>query len=419
MIPISAYTPFFSDKQQRHLPGGKPYQYEFYQFMEGIRDGLHKAIIDQLRAIEDKNERASFKAQNLLAVTLSCTCKEWRKEANIVEHSGLMGIDIDPDDVEIDDWAALRDTIADKIPVVAAALSASGRGLFFVIRVPKNISLHRDIYTYVSWKITETFGLRVDPTGKNPDRLRFTSYDPDCYINYDIDFLPVIVPDAEYWKAQAEAAKQHIETLPATSADSINVFRSGMIIAETETHKRPPYKFEDGQKHPYLVVVASHCNVRGMREERCKDLAIRLLGHRTGISTDELCRPISNVYKTYAAEHGKYPLNKPVLVPLKQKKWLLARVDKQYLRSWLFLYGRTYIPGVSGIIIRVSSPLLVMLMHLYAPQHSWTCDDMPGATIMTNEDCASVFRPDCKISLSNDEVIFVEKDYGYPKSWDE
>lgn len=418
-MPISAYEPFFSKTQQRHLPGGAPREYEFYRFMEEIRDGAYKAVIDDLRLITDKNERASFKAQRLLAVTLSCICKDWRNEANITEHSGLMGIDIDPDEAVVDDWAALRDTIVDALPVVAAALSASGQGLFFVIRVPKETALHRDIYTYVSWKVQERFGLRVDPTGKNPDRLRFTSYDPDCYINYNIESLPVIVPDAEYWKAQAAAAAERIELLPATNADSINVFRSGMLIAQTAKPMRPAYQFTDGQKHPYLVVVASHCNVRGMSEARCMELTRRLLGPLTNITDQELCRPVGNVYKTYAVEHGKFPLSQPVFVPVKVKRWLLSKVAKPYLRKWIFLYGRQYMPGTSGRVIKVSSPLLVFLMHLYSPQHTWTCEDVPDATPISNEDCASVFRSECVIDRVSDEVIFLEKDYGYPKSWDE
>lgn len=417
-IPISAYEPFFSDKQQKLCPGGKPYEYEFYQFMEEIKSGAHREVIEQVRAIEEKNARSAYKAQNLLAVTISAICHTWRKESNIAGHTGLMGIDIDPDDIEIDDWGALRDNIADRLPVVAAALSASGRGLFFVIKVPRELSLHRDIYTYVSWKIQEVFGLRVDPTGKNPDRLRFTSYDPDCYINYNIAELPEIVPDAEYWRIQAEQTAINIPMLSSSGPDSINVYRNGIAIAQTARKHRPAYEFKDGEKHPFLVVVASHCNARGMSEDRCKQLTRRLYASQTNIPDEELCRPIGNVYKTYAKEFGRFPVPPLPFVSIKHKRWLLSKVDKQYLRSRLYSFGATTIHGTSGRVVRVTSTLLVFLMALFDPKYTWTTDECP-AELLSNEQCASVFRPDCKIGYGPDGVVFLEKDYGYPKDWDE
>lgn len=416
-IPLSAYEPFFSKQQNKLCPGGNPYDYEFYRFMEEIKFGTHREVIEQVRAIEDKNARSAYKAQHLLAVTLSAICHTWRKESNIAAHTGLMGIDIDPDDIEIDDWEALRDSIADRLPVVAAALSASGKGLFFVIKVPRELSLHRDIYTYVSWKIQEVFGLRVDPTGKNPDRLRFTSYDPDCYINYNIAELPEIVPDAEYWKVQAEQTAVNIPLLSSSGPDNINVYKNGILIAQTARKHRPAYEFKDGEKHPFLVVVASHCNARGMSEERCKQLTRRLFAGQTTIPDEELCRPISNVYKTYAKEFGKFPVSVNPFVPIKHKRWLLNKVEKQYLRAKLLYYGRSTIHGSSGRFIHVSSTLLVFIMHLAVPEHSWTCEYVPS-DILTNDQCASVFRPDCKIGYGPDGVVFLEKDYGYPKDWD-
>src|ERR1051326_2104615 len=95
LIPISGYRPAFSKKRGEFVPGCIPYATDFYTEMERIRDGHYRAVVEQCRGIEDKKQRSAFKAQNLPSITISAVCRDWRKTGNVVNHSGLMNVDID------------------------------------------------------------------------------------------------------------------------------------------------------------------------------------------------------------------------------------------------------------------------------------------------------------------------------------
>ncbi len=103
-IPISAYEPFTNQKGKL-LPGGKPYESELFEELERFKTGYYKPLIDACRAIEDKDERTKYKAQYLPSFTLSAVVHTWREEKNIIAHTGIITMDIDPTaNPHIEDW---------------------------------------------------------------------------------------------------------------------------------------------------------------------------------------------------------------------------------------------------------------------------------------------------------------------------
>lgn len=143
-------------------------------FLEYIRDGKWQDIVLPIRAIEDKKARDARKKQ-VPAVTLSGLFRE-RKDSDIVEHSGYIGMDIDDVDPE-----AVKDKLHGDSFIYAMFSSISGRGLCIVFKI--NGDKHREAFGGLSEYLFRKYQLICDPTSVNPSRARFISFDPHLYLN--------------------------------------------------------------------------------------------------------------------------------------------------------------------------------------------------------------------------------------------
>src|SRR5262245_28391104 len=143
-ITISAYEAWIN-KEGKAMPGCKPYEVDFYTEMFRIRDGHYKPVIDACRAITNKEERNKFKCEKLPSLSISAVCKNWRKLENVDHHTGLLNLDIDyAGNEHIENWEELRDIIFQRPLVVCAFLSASGKGLSFVVKIDP--AEHKDVF---------------------------------------------------------------------------------------------------------------------------------------------------------------------------------------------------------------------------------------------------------------------------------
>lgn len=139
-------------------------------------------LLASIRAESDKEERSKLKIK-LPCFTPSGTFSH-RSAAGLVKHSGLVQFDIDP---KQNPWLtalnapAVRDDIANFNYVAYCALSASGAGVWGVVPIadPDQHAAHYKalISDFEGW------GVNIDTSCQNVDRLRFWSYDPAAYFN--------------------------------------------------------------------------------------------------------------------------------------------------------------------------------------------------------------------------------------------
>ena len=95
----------------------------------------------------------------------------------MIKHSGFICLDIDPQhNPGIDCGSPLRDTLAGMDEVFFAALSASGKGSFALVRIADPFQ-HRGHFEALSRDFLK-IGLNVDQNCKDVSRLRGMSYDP-------------------------------------------------------------------------------------------------------------------------------------------------------------------------------------------------------------------------------------------------
>ncbi|RIV23627.1 hypothetical protein DYU11_11640 [Fibrisoma montanum] len=172
-------------------------------FFTGVRTNpTWKAYADAVRAIDRDTNPDGYKAAKDKGefVILSGRCKD-RSEKGLVEPSGVMGIDFDKLN---DDLERVREQLmADKY-TMAAGKSVGGRGLFALVRV--DAGRWGDSFDGLRDYYAKTYGLvaAFDKGCRNINRLRFVTHDPDLYVAASEPPLFREYPTA---KARREAAK--------------------------------------------------------------------------------------------------------------------------------------------------------------------------------------------------------------------
>lgn len=147
-------------------------------FYNNIINGEFEEEVSKYRITGDKK----FK-KDLPCVSISGTFS-YRENKSLIKHSGRICIDIDnQDNPLIDDWEALRDSLGGWDDIEFCSLSASGKGVFCIIKVayPNRHSEH-----FLSLKqIFKRQGIFIDKGCKEVSRLRYVSWDKDAIYNTD------------------------------------------------------------------------------------------------------------------------------------------------------------------------------------------------------------------------------------------
>lgn len=151
--------------------------------LEDIRNGKYAKQVNQYRQSGDTQVK-----KTLPAVTFGSICKGGRKLQDVVCCTGWVALDIDyKDNPGIKDWGKARNEIAKIVNVGFTFISTGGRGLCCGIKVtdPARQSEHFE-------ELKKDFGhldIKLDPSkGRNPNDLRFFSYDPEAVIKEE--FVP-------------------------------------------------------------------------------------------------------------------------------------------------------------------------------------------------------------------------------------
>lgn len=160
-------------------------------FLDRIRNGNSKDIIQRIRSTEDKTEIANLK-RKLPAVTFNATFSV-RNKQSVKDVSGLMTLDFD-EFVSTKDAFLFKDKLKKDEHIFAAWISPSfGVKALYRIADVKDDNDFKKIYSEVI-KIYPN----LDQSGKDISRLCFESYDPEIYVNLEAEvFSPTIVLDKE------------------------------------------------------------------------------------------------------------------------------------------------------------------------------------------------------------------------------
>jgi hypothetical protein len=403
-ITISSYLPH-TNKQGILHPGCIPFDTTFEIEMERIKNGYYKELIAKCRAISDHKERNEFKAKYLPSLTISAICKDWRKEANVVQHTGLITFDIDSDhNPGVTDWPKLRDEIFKSEKVICSFLSASGNGLAFCLKIIP--SQHKDVFHSIEQEFKNLLNIVVDKSGKDIVRLRFISYDEGLKIKDNINAVPITLPSEEYLKRKKSGGKMSI--LYSSKVDSYQTFIHAVNFATSKL------EFADGTKHWHLVNMAGYCNSVGMNEDFCIKMAINYYYDKSNVSNNDIEKPIKNVYRSYRSQFATKQIPKPPYT-FKELKWLLSNISKSLLKQYIYQFGKDTYIGERPHSIMVSSKLLAFFMWMVAPEYTWTTKQ--ADELFTNQECKDAVPDGAYLDSCNGSRVWCCKKFNYPINW--
>lgn len=160
-------------------------------FFDGIKNGEWQIDVMAYRQNPTQENK-----QKLECVTASGVFEE-RKKSKIIEHSGLICIDIDAKDQisEIDIEALKTDAYVNVIHK-----SVGGEGLAVYFKVDK--SKHDDAFLGLEKYLFDKYLLVTDKSCKDVSRLRFVSFDPDLFLNEKAKIFKKYLPKTEVKKKE-------------------------------------------------------------------------------------------------------------------------------------------------------------------------------------------------------------------------
>jgi len=140
-------------------------------FLNLVKYGKWKSIIEKIRIEEDKDKRSWLK-RSLPSVTISGTFGE-RKEELLMEHSGFICIDID--------YFNDKTELINDPYTYAVMKSSSGAGLAVLVKI--NPAKHKESFKWLQNYYYVSFGIKIDSAPQNVASLRFVSFDPELHLN--------------------------------------------------------------------------------------------------------------------------------------------------------------------------------------------------------------------------------------------
>lgn len=169
-----------------------------------LRSEKHRAAVEQVRAIEDKEERDDLKKALLPGITPSGIFT-YRDEEHLVKHSGLIAGDIDFKDNPYNPETIKRQ-VAKIRNVSYCGLSASGRGLWFLVPIayPEQ---HKEHYAALIAYFAR-LGIVLDSGPANVASFRFYSFDPAAYFNLNaVPYTRLLTQQPDAYKPGSSSAQ--------------------------------------------------------------------------------------------------------------------------------------------------------------------------------------------------------------------
>jgi len=266
-----------------------------------ISEGEWKAEVERYRREADKKTRENLK-KNLPAVTFAGTLDgKGRLDENVCNYSGIVVCDIDK--IPRPKLNSYKNRLRQDGYVLAFFESPS-YGLKVLVQVNSGLEHHkshafRQIEEYMSYH----HDIKIDPSGKNPSRLCFMSFDPDMYYSDEADIFEVdttIDYDKEDLRSAFTSVNQMGEDI-TISNDSQHVFDTCIKwVAKSKTGS-----YHKGNRNNFIFHLACLLNRAGMQ----KELSFMMIsGRYSSLTLEEVKSTVNSAYRRNAMEHGTKPV---------------------------------------------------------------------------------------------------------------
>lgn len=218
-----------------------------------IRDGRWAKHVTELRGFAYGSAAYNAKKKTLPCFMLSAsTATGGHTAAGILEHSGLLQIDVDS--IGMGAACALRDRLAKDPHVLASWLSPGGEGVKAAFRIPASVDTHKKAFVAAQRYFQEVYGVTVDPSCKDPCRLCFVSHDPNLRTNENAIELQIegLSADAIVQSDGDTERQSNVET----EAHRHTVTEVVSVVGSVEEAVQLALPSTPGRNHDFLFLLA-------------------------------------------------------------------------------------------------------------------------------------------------------------------
>jgi hypothetical protein len=199
-----------------------------------LKTDKYRPLVEAVRHAKTEEEKTELK-KRLPCVTVSGQFSE-RKATGLVQHSGLLCLDIDSKENN-QDMSNLKKHLSTLPYIAYVGFSVSGNGLYCIVPIsePQNHKGHFKALTEEFFR----FSITVDKSGSDICRLRYYSYDSEAYFNHQAQTYSDIYREPEKPKPQHNG-----NSTSTSTGEPVDILQT---IVENS---------HDGQKHTRLFRAA-------------------------------------------------------------------------------------------------------------------------------------------------------------------
>jgi hypothetical protein len=270
----------------------KDSQNPFYIEVEKIVDRIKnpkpelKELIQKIQSTENKKERDKLK-EELPSICFSGEFSA-RNNHSIKKSSGLICLDFDHVGVG-EELENVKSKITQDPYVHICFISPSGDGLKVIIKIPESIELYGKYYDALRLYFKQ-FSDSWDEL-RDIARVCYQSYDENVYYNTSSKTFDILVREKDIVLDHSFQGEK--------LTDQEEIFRRLKTWADSKN------EYSDGNKHKFLVFLASACNRFGLEEEFVASKMVE--GYQTKASFVEekdFYDIVKRVYVSYTNQHG-------------------------------------------------------------------------------------------------------------------
>jgi len=156
-------------------------QINIFDVFQSIQNDNYLLATNKIRNEKDKKKRDFLKLNTLSAITVSGLFNV-RKKEELIQHSGLIQIDID-NITQFGTIAESKEILCKDVYTFACWVSPSANGLKLIVKIPADIKTHALNYAGIEQYYVENYHIQIDKKCKDITRLMFLSADSDIFIN--------------------------------------------------------------------------------------------------------------------------------------------------------------------------------------------------------------------------------------------
>lgn len=296
---------------------------DFKKITSAIKTGKYAGLIKDIRSTKDVKDRDALK-RSLPSFTAAGVFYPTRGLYNCTEPSGLMILDVDDKVVinkrKVKQYSFVEEIwhdVATDIHTHAAFISPGGNGMKIITKIGKVqivdgdgqvsegdvhtfperiVDIYRAAFEKIRLHYAFTYGITLDRSGKNVNRICYMSHDSDIVLRSSYKLIDILIePPKEYVRQEGTEEVRDASALEC------------MEFAVNCVNKNGSY-FVDSNRNNFIFYLSCTLNRFGVYFDDTLQLVALYYGVDTMNKEDEWYKTIRSAYTNNRREFNTYPV---------------------------------------------------------------------------------------------------------------